>query len=87
MWGKIQAVKVDGQGRVIIPEDIRKNLGIETNTILFLDKQENQIIMRREQDISKETDTLWQELRHRSLARLWDEQDEAWDKYSDEDPV
>jgi len=38
-------VKVDGRGRITIPNEIRDDLGIETNTDLILKRRESEVVL------------------------------------------
>lgn len=76
--GKVRTVRINDQGQVVIPEDIRKNLRIEGDTILVLVERRGEIILRREADILRDLEDVWGQLRRRSMERAWEEDDEIW---------
>lgn len=82
---KIRTVKVNERGQFVIPEDMRKDLGIEANTVLVLVARDNEIILRREKDILDDLGTFWKKAGHRALQRGWDDHDDAWDEHAEKE--
>lgn len=48
---KIRTVSLNDRGQIVIPEDIRKDFGIEGSSILVLIERDGEIVLRRERDI------------------------------------
>ncbi len=47
---KIRAVIVNDRGQIVIPDDIRTDLGIEAGSALVLIQKGNEITMKKESD-------------------------------------
>ena len=80
---KIRTVKVNERGQIVIPEEIRKDLGISKFSTLIMIENKDQIILKKEssvlKDIENENNFLG-DLTEESLKRAWDKEDEIWDK-------
>lgn len=81
---KMRTVKVNDRGQLVIPEDMRRDLGIEGDTVLVLVERGDHIILRREADVLDEFDRAWAALSRRSIEGAWEEEDEAWDAHREE---
>lgn len=82
---RIRTVFVNDRGQIVIPEDIRRDLGLKANEVLVLIEKAGQILLRREKDVARrfsveEEDSFWTALSLKALESAWDEQDEAWDR-------
>jgi AbrB family looped-hinge helix DNA binding protein len=77
---KMRTVKVNDRGQLVIPEDMRQDLGIERDTVLVLLERGDHIILRREEDVIKEFRGAWDALARQSLRRAWDDADKVWDE-------
>lgn len=77
---KMRTVKVNDRGQLVIPEDMRRDLGIEGDSVLVLVERGDHIVLRREEDVLKELAGPWQTLARRALARAWDDEDDVWDQ-------
>lgn len=82
---RIRTVKVNERGQIVIPEDLRKELGIEPNTVLVLLGKGKEIMIRREEDLLADLDEVWRKATHRALDEAWDKEDEIWDHLSKEE--
>lgn len=81
----LRAVQVNERGQLVIPEEMRAQLGIEGGSVLVLVKRGDEIVLRREEDVLEELDAVWRTLTHRALERAWDEdEDGVWDDFYDE---
>lgn len=81
----LRAVRVNERGQLVIPEDMRTQLGIEGDSVLVLIKRGDEIVLRREEDVLEELDAVWRNITHRALERAWDEdEDDVWDEVYDE---
>lgn len=84
----IETTKMSSKGQIVIPERIRKKLGIEEGSKLVLIEKDNKIIIESEKkfleklkklNIDKE-DLGWLLLTEESLTKDWDnEYDKRWD--------
>jgi AbrB family looped-hinge helix DNA binding protein len=81
---KIRTMKVNERGQIVIPEDIRKDMGIAPNTVMVLMVRGKQILLRREEDLVQELDDVWRSASHAALERAWDDEDKAWDQIAKE---
>lgn len=77
----LRSVSVNDRGQLVIPEEMREELGIEGGSVLVLVKRGNEIVLRREEDVLDELDRFWRGVAERSLERAWGEEDEVWDEY------
>ncbi|MFH0837580.1 MAG: AbrB/MazE/SpoVT family DNA-binding domain-containing protein [Candidatus Aenigmatarchaeota archaeon] len=80
---RIRTVIVNDRGQIVIPEDIRKDLGIGNASTLVMIEHKNEIILRREQDILSAIDneeTFWKSHIISSMKKAWYKEDEIWDK-------
>lgn len=81
---KLRTVKVNDRGQLVIPEDVRKDLRIEGETVLVLVERRGEIVLRREEDVLKDLDDFWTQVRRRSLERAWEPEDDVWQAYHDQ---
>ncbi|MBI2079718.1 AbrB/MazE/SpoVT family DNA-binding domain-containing protein, partial [Candidatus Micrarchaeota archaeon] len=81
---KIKTVTMNERGVIVIPEDIRKDLGLEERATLVLIESNNEIILKKEEDainiLRPNEDEAWKRILIRSLQNAWGEEDEVWDK-------
>ncbi len=85
----IETLKVSSRGQIVIPEELRKELGIKEGTKLILIKEENRIIIEKEAEFLKRLKGIdkekagWLALAEKSLEKMWDNKkdDEIWKKY------
>lgn len=81
---KIKTVMMNERGVIVIPEEIREDLDLEGRTSLVLIETNNEIIIKKEEDVAKalthDEDKIWRKLSEESLKRAWEKEDEVWDK-------
>ena len=85
---KIRTVNVNKRGQIVIPDDIRKDLGIVGNTTVVLIERNGEFVIKKEAEILRAIDSedmFWNELSKISLSNMWDEKDEVWDKIARSD--
>lgn len=75
------------RGVIVIPEEMREDLGLEGKVNLVLIESNHEIILKKESDVAQllsqtNEDKVWKELARRSLERAWDKEDEAWEKFA-----
>ena len=80
---KIRTVNVNERGQIVIPEDVRKDFGIEGTATLVLIERKGEIVLRKESDVLEaieDEDIFWKFLSKESMRRAWNKEDEVWDK-------
>lgn len=80
---KLRTVSVNERGQVVIPEDVRKDFGIENKSTLVLIERKNEIVLKRESDILEtieNEDRFWANLSKHSMKRAWSKEDAVWDE-------
>lgn len=84
---KIRTVSVNERGQIVIPEEIREDLGIKGQATLVLIEKEGEIVIRKESDVlsSINEDRFWKAASHKAMMSAWAEEDKIWDKYAKED--
>ena len=50
---KIKTVEMNERGVIVIPQDIRKNLGLEGKSTLILVEKDKEIVLKREKDVAE----------------------------------
>jgi len=87
----LETTKVSSKGQIVIPERMRKHLGLKEGTKLVLIEKDRKIMIQKEgefmkiieeKEISKEK-MGWLMLTEKSLAKVWDNSidDEVWNNY------
>ena len=80
---KIRTVSVNERGQIVIPEDIRKDLGITKASTLVIIESQGEIVLKKEEDILeavKGEDEFWKIMAMESMKKAWNKEDEIWDK-------
>ncbi len=82
---RIRTVFLNDRGQIVIPEDIRRDLGLKANGVLVLIEKAGHILLRRESDVAhrfgaEEEESFWGAVSLSALEGAWDEKDAAWDK-------
>lgn len=80
---KLRTVNLNERGQIVIPEDIRKDLGVEVPGTLVIIESDNEIVLRKESDILAAVETedkFWKQFSIESMKRAWGKEDEVWDK-------
>lgn len=81
---KMKTVSMNERGVLVIPEEVRQDLGLEGKTTLVLVESENEIILKKQEDVielvNRREDDFWRKLSEESLRRAWGKEDEVWDK-------
>lgn len=83
---KLRTVNLNERGQIVIPEDIRKDFGLEEAATLVIMERGNEIVLRKESDVLKliDEDKFWRLLSREGLESAWSKEDDVWDKiYSD----
>ena len=81
---KLKTVQMNERGIVVIPEEMREDLGLQGKATLVLIESGNEIILKREEDViglvKAKDDDAWKRLSEESLKRAWEKEDIVWDK-------
>ena len=81
---KLKTIQINERGVIVIPEEMREDLGFEGRTTLVLIESGNEIILKKESDVAKllsKEDDIWKKLSEESLKRAWEKEDVVWDKF------
>jgi len=85
----IEVIHVSSRGQIVIPEKVRKNLGIKSGSKLILLEKGEDIILKKEEQVLQHLEDPHQEtigwlaLAEQSLREVWDnpKDEEVWKKY------
>ena len=81
----VRTVTVSGKGQISIPQEIRKQLGVEKGSKLVVVLKDKKLLIRKASDISQSIEDSFDDMvRHSelSLKKIWDnEKDEVWNRY------
>ncbi len=86
----MEIISVSSRGQIVIPKEMRKDLGIKEGSRLVLVENEGGILIRKEEEIAKhmqeekrKEDIGWMMLAQKSLEEIWDnpKDEEVWKKY------
>ena len=86
-------VNVSSRGQIVIPEQIRKSLGIKEGSKLVAIEKDGTLILKKESDIMKNSDSLDRKeesgllaLAEQSLSSIWDNKkdEKVWSRYLDD---
>ena len=80
---------MSSRGQIVIPEEVRKGLGIKEGTKLVLIQRGNRVILERVQDFMKDIEKAeqerlgWMLLGEKGMADIWDnpQDEEVWKQY------
>lgn len=78
---KMRTVRVNDRGQIVIPEEMREDLGIRGDTVLVLVERGDEILVRKESDVLSDLEGFWRTLAHRSIEAAWGEEDQVWDEH------
>lgn len=78
---KLRTVNISNRGQLVVPEDIRKDLGIKGEATLVLIEKHGEIVLKKESDVLRalEEDIFWKRLSEETMKRAWFKEDEIWD--------
>ncbi|MFX0065726.1 MAG: AbrB/MazE/SpoVT family DNA-binding domain-containing protein [Candidatus Hermodarchaeota archaeon] len=83
-----QTIKIDKQGRIVIPANIRRQLSITEDTLLEISLIANQVIIRKKTGEDKETISQWkQKIENMSIEAFKEDIDEEKTKWYSEEYV
>lgn len=84
----LETIKVSSRGQIVIPENIRDDLGIEEGERLILVEEDGKIVLEKEKDFLKklkeqEEKAGWMAVAEKSLETVWNNKkdDQTWKKY------
>jgi len=86
----MEIIHISSKGQIVIPEKVRKRLGIKPGSKLVLTERDSTLILKKEEEINKileenENKELigWMAIAEQSLKEIWDnpKDEKAWKKY------
>jgi AbrB family looped-hinge helix DNA binding protein len=84
----LETVKVSSRGQIVIPENVREDLGIDKGTKLILVEENGRITLQKEEEFLKKLKEQqeragWMTITEKSLEKIWkNEKDDAvWGRY------
>ncbi|MBI2144465.1 AbrB/MazE/SpoVT family DNA-binding domain-containing protein [Candidatus Woesearchaeota archaeon] len=79
----MRTVNVNDRGQLVIPEDIRKDLGIEGATTLVMIKKEGELLLKKESEVlgTLDDDEFWRAVTFTTMKKAWTSEDKVWDRY------
>lgn len=80
---KIRTVNLNERGQIVIPEDVRKDFGLDKSTTLVLIEKKGEIVLKKESDFLEAIegeDRFWSVFQREAIKRGWSKEDEIWDK-------
>lgn len=84
-WLEFRIIKAPANGKITLPSDIRKELGMKEGDKLLLIKKGKTIMLEKQENPIKKTKNELKALllfSERSLKKLWlNKADEIWDQY------
>ena len=82
MKEKIRSVNINERGQIVIPEDIRNDIGVKGGETLILIQKMGEVIIKKESDVLdtlESEESFWKILSAESMKGAWDKEDEVWD--------
>ena len=84
----LETVKVSSRGQIVIPENVRANVGIREGMKLILVEEDGRITIETEQAFLKRVEERneqigWMKVAEKSLGKVWNnpKDDKVWSKY------
>ena len=80
---RLRTVSLNERGQIVIPEDIRKDFGLEKNATLVIIEKGDELVLKKESDVLtaiEDEDKTWKFFSMESMKRAWSKEDEIWDK-------
>ncbi|MEK6964403.1 MAG: AbrB/MazE/SpoVT family DNA-binding domain-containing protein [Nanoarchaeota archaeon] len=85
----MDTIKVSSRGQIVIPEEVRKGLGIKEGTKLVLIQRGKRVILEKVQDFMQGVEQAekerigWMMLAEKGMAKIWDnpQDEEVWKQY------
>lgn len=80
---KLRTVNLNERGQIVIPEDVRKDFGLDKATTLVLIEKKGEIVLKKESDVLNAIegeDRFWNALQGEAIKKAWSKEDEVWDK-------
>lgn len=80
---KLRTVNLNERGQMVIPEDIRNDLGLKGPLTLVIIKKDDELIIKKELDVlttMEYEDKFWKYFSIEAMKKAWSKEDEIWDK-------
>lgn len=87
---KMEIIHISTKGQIVIPEEVRKRIGIKPGSKLVLLEKDGTILLKKEEDVAKiledkeyEETIGWMAIAEQSLKEIWDnpKDEKVWKKY------
>lgn len=85
---RMRTVVLNERGQIVIPEEIRADLGLNPGSTLVMLEMNGELLLKKELEVVKhlaleeEEQRFWRALSHRAMERAWDEKDQAWEAHA-----
>ncbi len=80
---RLRTVNLNERGQIVIPEEIRKDFGLEGPATLVIIEKDNEIILKKESDVLtavEDEDKFWRYFSTEAMKMAWGKEDEIWSK-------
>ncbi|MEK6973136.1 MAG: AbrB/MazE/SpoVT family DNA-binding domain-containing protein [archaeon] len=81
---KLKTVEIGSRGQLVIPQEFRRDLGIEDKETLVIIESNNQLIISKQQDVMQKLQNKeqYELLSEKALGKVWNnKKDDVWEKY------
>ena len=81
---KVRTVVMNERGQIVIPEELRKDLGLKSGQTLVLLEVGDELLLRKEIAVVSDLDDrhFWRTMTQHAMQSAWDKEDEVWDQYA-----
>ncbi len=81
MEEKIRTVNISDRGQLVVPEDMRKDMGIKGGETLVLIERMGEIVIKRGSDVldAMNDNAFWRTLSLGMMKNAWGKEDDVWD--------
>ncbi len=81
---KMRTVVLNERGQIVIPEELRNDLGLKAGQTLVLLEVGDELLLRKETAVISEMDDrrFWRAMSEHAFHTGWDKEDEVWDQYA-----
>jgi len=85
---RIRSVSMNDRGQIVIPEEIRKDLKLDSGENLVIIEKNGELTIRKESAVAEtilKEDEFWKKIAEKSLENAWGKEDKIWEKIAAED--
>ena len=86
---RIRTVSVNERGQIVIPEDIRKDLGIGKQATLVLIERSGELVLKKEEDVlaALDEEKFWKAVSYEAVKNAWSKEDSIWDEIAKKEGI